>query len=64
MALIADVIEKEAMEAAAYVQAALKVSMDEILGMNIYEFCRLHQQARKAQAEEAERLRRQEKKIR
>lgn len=64
MALVDEVIEKEAMEAAAYVHQALKTSITEILEMNIYEFCRLHQQARKTQAEEAERLARLEKKKR
>lgn len=63
MALIADVVEKELMEAAVFVQAQLRLSsVSAVMGMNIFEFCRLFSEARKAQAREAEALKKQQKK--
>lgn len=63
MALVADVIEKEIMEGAVFVQAQMRLSsVSEALSMNIYEFCRLFSEARKSQAREAAAIRKQEKK--
>lgn len=61
-ALVSDVIEKEIMEGAVFVQAQMRLSsISEALGMNIYEFCRLFSEARKSQAREAAAIRKQEK---
>lgn len=63
MALISEVVDKEIMEAAVFVQGQLRLSsVSDVLAMNIYEFCRLHQEARKSQAREAEALKKQERK--
>jgi hypothetical protein len=60
LALIEEVITKEIAEAAAFVQQALNIgSMDEVWGMNIYEFCRAVTEARRKQAQDAERLEKQ-----
>lgn len=62
-ALISDVVEKEIMEGAVFVQAQLRLSsVSDVLDMNIFEFCRLFSEARKAQAREAEALKKQQKK--
>ena len=63
MALIEEVIMKELAEAASFVQQALQIgSLDEVWGMNIYEFCRAVVEARRKQAQDADRLEKQKTK--
>jgi hypothetical protein len=63
IALIEEVIMKELAEAASFVQQALQIgSMEEVWGMNIYEFCRAVVEARRKQAQDAERLEKQKTK--